>query len=109
MAGEESAGYTVYILSCADGAYYTGMTRDLARRLGEHRAGRGSRWVAQRLPVEIVFALDGMSYHSAWEIERYIKTLTRARKQALIEGDARMLALVEKRKVEEGGKCKKLR
>jgi len=96
---EEERIYSVYILSCADEAFYTGMTCDLARRLTEHRAGRGSKWVAQRLPVELVFVLDDLSYHSAWKIERYIKTLTRARKHALIDGDAGMLALAEKRKV----------
>ena len=84
--------------SCADEAFYTGMTCDLARRLAEHRAGCGSKWVAQRLPVEVVFVLDGLSHRGAWKIERYIKTLTRARKQALIDGDARMLALAEKQK-----------
>jgi putative endonuclease len=101
MANEGGGAYTVYILSCADGAFYTGMTCDLARRLTEHRAGCGSKWVAQRLPVELVFVLDDLSYHSAWKIERYIKTLTRVRKQALIDGDAGILALVEKRKVFE--------
>ena len=99
MVSEGGGAYTVYILSCADGAFYTGMTCDLARRLTEHRAGRGSKWVAQRLPVEVVFVLDGLSYRSAWKIERYIKTLTRAREQALIDGDSGILALAEKRKI----------
>ena len=97
-AGEDCGAYSVYILSCADGAYYTGMTRDLDRRLAEHRAGRGSRWVARRLPVEVVFSLDGLSYRSAMRIERYVKTLARARKEALIDGDPGMLSLVERRR-----------
>ena len=40
----EGKGYCVYILSCADGSLYTGMTCDLDRRLSEHKAGRGARW-----------------------------------------------------------------
>ena len=95
--GEDQRGYCVYILSCSDDSLYTGMTNDLDRRLAEHRAGRGSRWVAQRLPVEVVFSLDGLSYQDAREVERYIKTLTRARKEALVDGDPKMLALVERR------------
>ncbi len=92
---EKNKPYAVYILSCADGAFYTGMTCDLDRRLAEHRAGRGSKWVAQRLPVEAAFTLDGLGWDEAREVERYVKSWSRVRKQALIEGDAR--ALVEKR------------
>ena len=89
--------YSVYILSCADGSFYTGMTNDLPRRLAEHRAGRGARWTQRRLPVELVFSLDDLSYRSALEVERYVKSLTRARKEALVEREPRMLALVRKR------------
>lgn len=96
--GSIDRSYSVYILSCADDAFYTGMTNDLDRRLSEHRAGRGSKWVALRLPVEVDFCLDGLSWNEAHEVEQYIKRLSRARKQALIDGDARGLALVEKRK-----------
>jgi putative endonuclease len=97
-ASEGSANYTVYILSCADGAYYTGMTRDLDRRLAEHRAGRGSKWVAQRLPVDVVFRLDGLGWDEAREVERYIKTWSRTRKRSLVDGDARALFLIEGRR-----------
>ncbi|MBQ3507166.1 MAG: GIY-YIG nuclease family protein [Clostridia bacterium] len=31
--------YFVYILKCADGTYYTGITTDPSRRLREHNAG----------------------------------------------------------------------
>jgi putative endonuclease len=98
MVGEGNATYTVYILSCADGAYYTGMTCDLDRRLAEHRAGRGSKWVVRRLPVDVVFRLDGLGWDEAREVERYIKTWSRARKRSLVDGDARALALIEKRR-----------
>ena len=94
---ENESSYCVYILSCADDSLYTGMTNDLARRLAEHRAGRGARWTQRRLPVEVVFSLNGLGYRAACEVERYIKTLPRARKEALIARDSRALALVEKR------------
>jgi putative endonuclease len=31
--------YSVYILECSDGSYYTGVTNDLERRLWEHNTG----------------------------------------------------------------------
>jgi len=97
---EDERNYCVYILSCADDSLYTGMTNDLARRLAEHRAGRGARWTQRRLPVELVFSFNELSYRAACEVERYIKTLSRARKEALITRNPRALALVEKRIVQ---------
>jgi Predicted endonuclease containing a URI domain len=31
--------YSVYVLECSDGSYYTGVTNDLERRLWEHETG----------------------------------------------------------------------
>ncbi|WP_354484129.1 GIY-YIG nuclease family protein [Mucilaginibacter rubeus] len=31
--------YHVYILKCADGSYYTGITNNIERRLIEHQSG----------------------------------------------------------------------
>ena len=33
----------VYILRCADGSLYTGITKDVSRRLEQHNAGTASR------------------------------------------------------------------
>lgn len=38
----------LYLLGCADGTTYTGITTDPHRRLSEHNAGRGARYTAQR-------------------------------------------------------------
>lgn len=90
--------YSVYILSCADGSLYTGLTRDLDRRLREHKKGRGARWTQRRRPVKLVFSLgDLRGFKAAQRVEAYIKTLSRKRKEALIAGDPGVLALVEKR------------
>lgn len=94
---EEDVNYYVYILSCADDSLYTGMTCDLDRRLVEHQAGRGAQWTSRRLPVELAFSLDGLSYSSAREVESYIKSLSRKRKEALVAREPETLYLVEKR------------
>ncbi len=94
---EDKKRYCVYILLCSDDSLYTGMTCDLDHRLSEHRAGRGAQWTRKRRPVGLVFSLGDLSYRSAREVERYIKTLTRARKEALIAHDPKMLSLVERR------------
>lgn len=97
-------GYCVYILVCTDDSFYTGFTRDLDRRLSEHKAGRGARWTKRRRPVKLMFHLDGLgSYRTALRVEAYIKTLSRERKKALIEGDSKVLALVKKRAAQDIG------
>jgi len=97
--GRES--YCVYVLSCSDGSFYTGMTCNLERRMAEHQAGRGAQWTQRRLPVKSVFSVGDLSYRAALKVERYIKSLTRVGKEALIARDPRMLSLVEKRIVHE--------
>ncbi|MEK7220645.1 MAG: GIY-YIG nuclease family protein, partial [candidate division NC10 bacterium] len=34
----------IYVLQCRDGSLYTGIAKDVARRLTEHGAGRASRY-----------------------------------------------------------------
>ncbi|GHU25941.1 hypothetical protein FACS1894164_16290 [Spirochaetia bacterium] len=47
-------GY-MYILECNDGSYYTGSTRDIARRLVQHNYGEGSNYTKKRLPVRLAY------------------------------------------------------
>ena len=45
------AGGYMYILGCGDGTLYTGSTKDLRLRLGQHRTGEGAQHTSVRLPV----------------------------------------------------------
>ena len=49
----------IYILRCADGSLYTGITKDLDRRLEQHNAGTASRYTRGRLPVIIEYQEGG--------------------------------------------------
>jgi putative endonuclease len=75
----------VYMLRCADGSLYTGWSTDVERRLARHRSGKGSRYTASRLPVELVYeaAMDDRS--AARREEARIKALDRRAKLALID------------------------
>ena len=42
--------YWVYMLECADGSLYTGWTKEIGKRLAQHNAGKGSKYVRSRLP-----------------------------------------------------------
>lgn len=83
----------VYLLRCCDGSLYTGWTNDLDRRLARHRAGRGSRYTASRLPVELAAAFAMPDPSAARREEARIKALTRAQKLVLIGASAKIGAL----------------
>jgi predicted GIY-YIG superfamily endonuclease len=74
----------VYILRCGDDSLYTGVARDLMRRLEQHRAGRASRYTRSHLPVTLVWMRRVRSWSAALRQEHCIKGLRRADKEALV-------------------------
>lgn len=75
----------VYILRCGDGSLYTGITTDLPRRLGQHQAGRASRYTRARLPVELVWSGEVGSWSAALREERRIKAMRKAEKEEFLD------------------------
>ena len=67
----------VYMLRCADGSLYTGWSTDVERRLARHRSGKGSRYTASRLPVELVYEAAMYDRSAARREEARIKALDR--------------------------------
>ena len=74
----------IYILQCRDGSLYTGIAKDVARRLKEHGAGRASRYTRVRLPVKLAWCRRVRSWSLALKEEYRIKHLPRAAKLALV-------------------------
>jgi putative endonuclease len=76
----------VYILRCADGSLYTGVSTDVQRRVEEHNAGNppGARYTSGRRPVLLVYQECAASRGDALRREREIKARDRAWKLALI-------------------------
>ena len=80
--------FSVYILRCGDGSYYTGIASDVSRRLQEHHAGsRGAKYLRGRGPLELVFSCRLADRAAASRLEYRIKRLSRDGKQRLIDGD----------------------
>jgi len=76
--------HCVYILRCRDGSLYTGYARDPRKRAAAHNRGRGAKYTAGRLPVELVLVERYRSITKALRREYEIKQLSRQEKQALI-------------------------
>ena len=74
----------VYILRCADGSLYTGIAKDVERRLAQHGKGRASRYTRGRLPVTLLWTREIRTWGEALREERRIKGLRRTQKEALL-------------------------
>jgi putative endonuclease len=74
-----------YLLECADGTYYAGITTALERRLAMHGRGIASRYTRGRRPVRLVYAETQADRARATRREVEIKRLSRMAKRSLIE------------------------
>jgi len=82
-----SGPWYVYILRCADGSLYTGVARDLQRRLLQHngKLAGGSRYTRGRRPVELVWSGTEDDRSAAQRREASIKKLRRDEKLLLLQ------------------------
>ena len=78
------ASWFVYILRCADGTLYTGITNDLAARLGKHNDGTASKYTRSRTPVVVARTERVATRGAALRREARIKRMTRREKLLLI-------------------------
>ena len=75
----------LYILRCADGSLYTGITTDVQRRLADHRSDKGAKYTRGRGPLELVYQQRCESHSHALRREYQIKALKRSQKEDLIK------------------------
>jgi putative endonuclease len=88
--------FWVYILLCSNQTYYTGYTNNLAKRYQSHLSGTGKcKYTRSFKPIAMLqcWEIQG-SKALAMQIERQIKTLSRAKKEALIANPHSLLGLV---------------
>ena len=79
--GASAAAWCVYMLRCADGSLYTGITTDIVRRIAQHNGdgSLGARYTRTRRPVQLIHAEAAVSRAEATRREAAIKRLDRAR------------------------------
>ncbi|MBI1846420.1 MAG: GIY-YIG nuclease family protein [Candidatus Rokubacteria bacterium] len=79
-AARAQAGWCCYLVACADGTLYAGITTHLPRRLAEHDAGRGARYTRGRGPVTLLASEACADRAAASRRETALKRLSRAGK-----------------------------
>ncbi len=75
-----SSAWILYILECADGTYYTGITSDLPRRLKRHETGKGARYTRGRGPFIVRYTEEHPDRSTASKREWEVKRLPRKEK-----------------------------
>ena len=82
---EEHLDWKLYMLRCGDGTYYTGIARDVEKRLETHRSGKGAKYTRGRGPLTLCYAENCGSHSDALKRELAVKALPRAEKQSLVK------------------------
>lgn len=76
--------WVLYILKCKDGTFYTGIAKDLEKRLKTHNDGKGAKYTRTRLPVSLLYQEPCQSRAQALVRECAVKALPRIKKEALV-------------------------
>jgi putative endonuclease len=92
-------GWT-YMLRCSDQSYYVGSTshNGVRVRVDEHNDAKFIGYTSARRPVVLAWSKWFDDLGDAHETERRLKGWSRAKKQALIEGDADELKRLSRRR-----------
>lgn len=78
----------VYLLLCADGSLYCGVSTDVERRVRQHNGeiSGGARYTRARRPVRLAACASCADQREALRLERKIKALPRAEKLHFMQG-----------------------
>jgi len=88
--------YSVYLVRCRDGSLYTGIAKDVSRRIAEHEQGAtGAKYLRGKGPLELVFQRPVGNRGLAQRIEHRIKRFSRAEKEDLQQLPERIESLIE--------------
>ena len=79
-----SVPYYVYLLECADGSIYTGITTDVDRRFAEHQRGIGSNFTRAKKAKRMLYSEKHPDRSLALVREAEIKKWPRAKKVLLV-------------------------
>ena len=81
----QARAWSVYILRCRDGTYYTGIAKDVQARLGKYQVGKGAAYTRTRLPVDLLYEENGLTRSEALVREARIKAMPRVKKERLAQ------------------------
>ncbi len=82
---EDDAFYSLYIVACADNTLYTGIAKEVGKRVEDHnRSPKGAKYTKARRPVKLVYEERQRSKSAALKREIEVKKMSRSQKEKLI-------------------------
>jgi len=82
---EDEEFYALYILECADNTLYTGIAKEVEKRVEDHNnSPKGAKYTKARLPVKLIYEERHRSKSAALKREIAVKKMTRSQKEKLI-------------------------
>ena len=88
MAAEKDGLHVLFVHpSLWRRSYYIGHTDDLDKRIADHKRGGISVYTRKRWPLELVFSESFPTREEALAREQQVKGWSRAKKEALINGN----------------------
>lgn len=84
--------WNVYMVRCADGSLYTGIARDVTRRIEEHNTSNvlAANYTRSRRPVTLVYSEAVATRSAAAKREYRLKQLSRQEKEDLLTDSGNM-------------------
>ena len=81
--------YYTYILRCCDRSLYTGIAKDIGKRMSEHfsRSGQCAKYTRSRRAVKLEAVWESADRSAASRLEYRIKQLKKTVKQRLIDSN----------------------
>jgi DNA-binding protein HU-beta len=80
----------LYLIECADGSLYAGISTDVERRFNEHISGKGARYTRSHKPVRLVASRPLGSRSQASRAEAAIKRLPSKKKIAAVQAQDKL-------------------
>ncbi len=84
----------LYLVRCADGSLYTGVTTDVDSRFKAHQKEQGAKYLMGRGPLRLVYSEKIGPKRLAFRAEHAVKRWPRSRKEALVRAGAGCLDLI---------------
>lgn len=77
---------SVYIVRCNDNSLYTGIAKDLAKRISDHNISKTwAKYTKSRRPVTLIWSKKVADRNEASQLELKIKKLWREKKEEMIK------------------------
>ena len=97
----------VYILRCEDNTLYTGVTKDLKNRMDAHFYGKkeGAKYTKSHKPKEILMVWTTEHWSDACRLEYFIKSLSKGKKEEVIQNPDKLQILFRSKRKEEDFCC----